>query len=158
MNTVSLFHYLLSLIIRCNESLFLIILNSLFTDSLYFPSFSTHGFIQLFFNLMNRIKIINQVWLGLFRDIFVQLYTQEYKATRKQVVKLQLNEKKSKKSHTRLMRWYWKQKPTWRKDLVTHDSQPWIMFCFNWLVIIRKGGGFVWNRTSKNKGVEEVWT
>ena len=33
MNTVSLFHYLLTLIIWCNQSLFLIILNSLFTDS-----------------------------------------------------------------------------------------------------------------------------
>ena len=46
MNTVSLFHYLLTLII----------LNSLFTDSLHFPSVITHGFIELFFNVMNRIK------------------------------------------------------------------------------------------------------
>ena len=61
MNTTSLFHYLLTLIIECNESLFLIILNLLFTDSLHFPSVFTHGFIQLFFNVMNRIKIINQV-------------------------------------------------------------------------------------------------
>ena len=44
---------------------FLIILNSLFTDSLHFPSAFIHGLIQLFFNVMNRIKIINQVWLGL---------------------------------------------------------------------------------------------
>ena len=56
MNTVSLFHYLLTLVI-----LFLIILNLLFTDSLHFLSVFTHGFIQLFFNVMNRIKIINQV-------------------------------------------------------------------------------------------------
>ena len=71
MDAVSLFHYLHSLIIWCNESLFLIILNLLFTDSLHFPSVFTHGFIQLFFNVMNRIKIINQVWLGLiFRSIF----------------------------------------------------------------------------------------
>ena len=55
MNTVSLFHYLLTLVI-----LFLIILNSLFTDSLHFISVFTNGFIQLFFNVMNRIKIINQ--------------------------------------------------------------------------------------------------
>ena len=66
MNTVSLFHYLLTLIIWFNESLFLIILNSLFTDSLHLASVFTHGFIQLFFNVMNWIKIINQVWLGLF--------------------------------------------------------------------------------------------
>ena len=61
MNTVSLFHYLLTLIISCNESIFLIILNSLFTDSLHFPSVFTQRFIELFFNVMNRIKIINQV-------------------------------------------------------------------------------------------------
>ena len=46
---------------------FLIILNSLFIDSLHFSSVFTHGFIQLFFNVMNRIKIINQVWLGLIK-------------------------------------------------------------------------------------------
>ena len=58
---VSLFQYLLTLIILCNELLFLTNLNSLFTDSTHFPSVFTHGFIQLFFNVMNRIKIINQV-------------------------------------------------------------------------------------------------
>ena len=31
---------------------------------------------------------------------------------------LQLNEKKSMESQTRLMNWYWKQKPTWKKDLI----------------------------------------
>ena len=61
MNTVSLFHYLLTLILSSNESLLLIILSSLFTDSLHFPSVFTHGFIQLFFNVMNPIKIINPV-------------------------------------------------------------------------------------------------
>ena len=61
MNTVSLFHYLLTLIIWCNESIFLIILNSLFTDSLHFRSVLIHGFIQLFFNVMIQIKITNQV-------------------------------------------------------------------------------------------------
>ena len=71
--TVSLFHYLLALIIWCNESLFLIILNSLFTDSLHFPSVFTHGFIQLFLNVMNRIKIINQEWIGL---MFVYKHTE----------------------------------------------------------------------------------
>ena len=53
------------LIIWCDELLFLIILNSLFTDSIHFPSAFAHGFIQLFFNVMNRTKIINQVWSGL---------------------------------------------------------------------------------------------
>ena len=51
----------------CNESYFLLILNSLFIDSLHFPSIFTHRVIQLFFNIMNRIKIINQVWLGLIK-------------------------------------------------------------------------------------------
>ena len=51
-------------------------------------------------------------------------------------VRLQLNEKKSKESQTRLMGWYWKRKPTWRKDLITYNSHPWIMFSFNWLAII----------------------
>ena len=60
MNTMSYFRYLLTLIIGCNELLFLDILNSLFTYSLHFPSVFTHGFIQLFFNAMNPIKIINQ--------------------------------------------------------------------------------------------------
>ena len=58
---VNKFHYLLTFIIRCDELLSLIILNSLFTDSLHFLSVFTHGLIQLFFNVMNRIKIINQV-------------------------------------------------------------------------------------------------
>ena len=71
MNRVSLLHYLLTLIIWCNESLFLIILNSLFTDSLHFPTVFTHGFIQSFFNVaMNRMKIINQVLLGLLTFFF----------------------------------------------------------------------------------------
>ena len=61
MNTVSLFHYLLTPIILCNELIFLTILNSLFNDSLHFLSVFTHGFIQLFFNVMNQINIINQV-------------------------------------------------------------------------------------------------
>ena len=37
------------------------------------------------------------------------------------------------------MSWYWKQKPTWRKDLITYNGHPWIMFSFNWLVIISRG-------------------
>ena len=65
MNMVSQFHYLLSFIIGCNELLFLVILNSLFTDSLHFPSVFIHGLIQLFFNVQNRIKIITKVRLGL---------------------------------------------------------------------------------------------
>ena len=35
---------------------------------------------------------------------------------------------------------YWKQKPTWRKDLITYNSYPWIMFSFKWLFIIWRGG------------------
>ena len=44
MNTVSLFH----------QSLFLIILNSLFTDSLDLPSVFPHDFIQLFESNQNN--------------------------------------------------------------------------------------------------------
>ena len=55
------------------------------------------------------------------------------------------------------MSWYWKQKPTWRKDLITYNSHPCIMFSFNWLVIIWRGG-FVWNWTCKVKRMEELWT
>ena len=49
---------------------------------------------------------------------------------------LQLNGKKSIESQTRLMSWNWKQESTWRKDLITYNSHHWIMFYFNWLVII----------------------
>ena len=88
-------------------------------------------------------KNINNYKLKTFRDIFGQLHTQEYKTTKKQIVRFQLNEKKSKESQTRLISWYWKRKPTWRKDLITYNSHPSIMFFFNWLVIIwreREGG------------------
>ena len=47
-----------------------------------------------------------------------------------------LNGKKSMESQTREKSWYWKQKTTLRKDLITYDSHPWIMFSFIWLVII----------------------
>ena len=60
----------------------------------------------------------------------------KYKATEKQIVKLQLNEKKSKESQTGLMSWYWKLVPTWRKDLIAYNSHSWIMFSFTWLVLI----------------------
>ena len=51
---------LFTLIIWCNKLLFLIILISLLTDSLHFPSVFKHDFIQLFFNIITRMKIINQ--------------------------------------------------------------------------------------------------
>ena len=47
-------------------------------------------------------KNVNNYKSKTFRDIFGQLHTQEYKATKKQIVKLQLNEKKSKEDQTRL--------------------------------------------------------
>ena len=43
----------------------------------------------------------NYKW-NTFRDIFGQLHTQEYKVTKKQIVRLQLNGNKSKESQTRL--------------------------------------------------------
>ena len=82
-------------------------------------------------------KNVNNYKYKTFHDIFGQLCTQEYKATKKQVVRLQLNEKKS---QTRLMSWYRNRKSTWRKDLMTYNSHPWIMFSFNWLVITLRGG------------------
>ena len=35
--------------------------------------------------------------------------------------------------------------------LITYNSHPWIMFSFNWLIIICRGGGgeFIWNWMSK---------
>ena len=51
-----------------------------------------------------------------------QLHAHKYEATEKQTVKLQLNEKKSKESHTRLMSWYWKRMSTWRKGLIAYNS------------------------------------
>ena len=101
----------------------------------------------------------------LFHSLFTfSRHTQEYKATKKQIVRLQLNldpstsslkrkakkrvliflnnsgfevcwlqlnGKKSMENKKRLMSWYWKQKPTWRKDLIAYRSHPWIMFSFN---------------------------
>ena len=84
-------------------------------------------------------KNVNNYKLKTFRDVFGQLQTQGYKATKKQIVRYQLNEKKSKESQTRLMSWYWKRKLTWKKDLITYNSHPWIMYSFNWLVIIWRG-------------------
>ena len=41
-------------------------------------------------------KNVNDYKLKTFRDIFGQLHMQEYKTTKKQIVRFQLNEKKSK--------------------------------------------------------------
>ena len=46
---------------------------------------------------------MNNYKLKTFHDSFGQLPTQEYKATKKQIVRLQVNEKKSKESQVRLM-------------------------------------------------------
>ena len=71
---------------------------------------------------------------------FTTAHTRVWSHENTKIVGLQLNEKKSTESQTRLMSWYWKGKSTWRKDLTTYDSHPWIMFYFNWLVIIWRGG------------------
>ena len=58
------------------------------------------------------------------------------------------------------MSWYWKRKPTWRKDLITCNSHSWIMFSFKWLVIIWRGG-LVWNwrpRSRRGKNFVRRWT
>ena len=36
------------------------------------------------------------------------------------------------------MSWYWKRKSTCSKDLIRCDSHPWVMFSFNWLVIVSR--------------------
>ena len=71
--------------------------------------------------------------------------------------------KKSMESQRRLMSWYWKQKLTWRKELITYNRHQWIMASFNWLVIFWRGRGwwqwrFDWNRTYKVNGVGKFWT
>ena len=90
--------------------------------------------------------------------MFGQLHTQEYKATKKQIVRLQLNEKKSKESQIRLMSWCWKLKPTWRKDLISYNSHPWIMCVLFSLFVYHLERGVVWNWTPKIKGVGECWS
>ena len=53
------------------------------------------------------------------------------------------------------MGWYWKRKPTWRKDLITYNSHPWIVVSFNWLVIIWTkwwGGGLSKIGCPRSKG------
>ena len=76
-------------------------------------------------------KNVNNYKYNKFCDMFGQLYTQEYKATKMQIVRLY--EKKSKENQTRLMRWYWKRKPTWRKDLTTHNSHLRCFLLNDWL-------------------------
>ena len=108
--------------------------------------------------------------------IFGQLHTEKCKATENQIVKLQLNEKKSKESQTRLMCWYWKRRPTWRKHLITCDSHSWIMFSLtDWLYFIIWSGGEgrglfqighprsrvwknYWRRWTRGMGDLENWT
>ena len=67
---------------------------------------------------MSTKNVNNYIWKT-FCHIFGQLLRQEYEATKKQIMRLQLNQKKSKESQTRLMSWYRKRKPTGRKDLIT---------------------------------------
>ena len=84
-------------------------------------------------------KKVLKIWIIINKKHFVifleQLHTQEYKATKKHTVRHQLNEKKSKEIETRLMSWCWKRKPSWRKDLLTYNSYPWIIYFFliDWL-------------------------
>ena len=53
------------------------------------------------------IKNVNTYKYKTFRDIFGQMHT-EYKATKNQIVRLQLKEKKSKESLKRLISCPWK--------------------------------------------------
>ena len=63
-------------------------------------------------SLKMSTKNVNNYKWKIFRDAFGQLHTEDYKATEKQLVRLLLNEKKSKEGQTRLMSWNWKRKPT----------------------------------------------
>ena len=56
--------------------------------------------------------------------MFLDNCTHEYKATKKQIVRFPLNEKKSKESQARLISWCWTQKSTWINDLITYNSHP----------------------------------
>ena len=71
MSWIEAYHTLVSLFAH-PLLLFLIILNSLFTDLLHFSSIFKHGFIQLIFHVMNQINIINQVtWTNIITIIIV---------------------------------------------------------------------------------------
>ena len=116
------------------------------------------GFVLILVSF--TVQLFHSLFTFTFK-YFTTAHTRVWSHENTKIVGLQLNEKKSTESQTRLMSWYWKGKSTWRKDLTTYDSHPWIMFYFNWLVIIwrgGKGGRFAWNWTSKVKGVEEIWT
>ena len=118
---------------------------------------SCWSIVCLRFRVVQIKQVDCKMWI-----IFGQLYTQKYKAMEKQIVKLQLNEKKSQESQTRLMSWYWKRKPTWRKHVIIYNSHSCTVFSFNWLVIILSfgeevGGEVVWNWTSKVKSMKEFW-
>ena len=69
---------------------------------------------------------------------------------------LQLNKTKSMESRTKLMSWYWKGKPNWRKDLITYNSHPRITFLFNCLVIIWRGRGFRLKLDVQGQGVGRI--
>ena len=102
--------------------------------------------------------IMNKKYFMIF---FRQLLTKEYKqVAKRQMVRLQLSEKKSKESQTRLISWYWKWKPTSRKHLITYNIHLWIMFSYNWLVIIWRGGSFVieCSRSRGWKNFRRRWT
>ena len=68
--------------------------------------------------------------IGIIKNNFGQLHTQEFKARKKEIVRLKFNKKKSKESQKKLMSSHWKRKLTWRKDLITYNSHPWIMLFF----------------------------
>ena len=59
-------------------------------------------------------KWVLKMWIIINKRHFViffgQLHIQEHKATKKQIARLELNEKKSKESQARLISWYWKRK------------------------------------------------
>ena len=67
---------------------------------------------------------------------------------------------KVKENQTRLFSWYWKWKPTLRKDLITYDSHLWIMFfLIDWLSF-REGELFEAGRPRSSgwKDFEHRWT
>ena len=56
--------------------------------------------------------------------------------------KKSVNEKKLKESQTRLMSYCWKRKPSCRKDLITYNSHPWIMFSLIYRLSFGEGTGW----------------
>ena len=109
-------------------------------------------------------KWVLKMWIIIKKRHLVILlgnYTHKsVKPRKKQIVRLQLNENKSKESQTTLMSWYWKQKPTWRKDLIIYNTDPWICFLLIDGYHLQRGSSFEIGRARSRgwKNFGRRWT